>query len=1467
MIERIVEYSIRNPLIVIFVSIGVVVWGLHATINTPVDAIPDLSENQVIVFADWPGRSPKEIEDQVTYPLSVNLQGLAGVKAIRATSEFGFSMLNIIFEEGVDFYFARQRVLEKLSVAATFLPGDVEPYLAPDTTALGQIYWYTVEGGGYDIGRLRAIQDWYVRYQLYSVPGVAEVASVGGFPIEYQIDVDPNKLRSYGITLGELYSAVARSNSSVGGRVIQKGNSEYLVRSTGWIESLADVERTVIKSIDGTPIHVGEVAVVQFGSGQRRNVLEKNGSEAVGGVVLMRFGENPLVVTDRIKAKIEQLQSGLPNGVRIVPFYDRTKLIHSAVDTVGGALIEESLVASAVIFLVMWHLRSALIVCIMLPMSVLISFILMRQVGISSNIMSLSGIAISIGVLVDAAIVMVDQGAHTLHEKFGNGKVQGDTRALLTPALRTVGRPIFFSLAIMILSFIPVFAMTGMEGKMFHPLAYTKSFALVGVSILSITLVPAIIPWMLRGRIRHESDSWLVRRVIEIYRPVLNFVMDHPWPVVWTVSTICILGSIPTGSKPVFLVALTLALGLAAWASWGEEASFRKHWRVVTAGWLLALAVPMLIAVSRGWRPKIISDSISSSAWMLSAVVVVLALVMSLVVVWLMSRLRFAATISMLGSLILVALVAQQVMIPLGREFMPPLNEGSILDMPVTIPRASVTEVAGDLKARDAELRAFPEIESVVGKAGRAETPTDPAPLDMVETVINLRDRRYWPKRELRYDDALRQVGRVVEAAQKAGFLAAAIDTDARIQLTGDVTMSVLEDFDAMMRSMTLQEQNLYEEQLAPELLNAAVEKSLELMHANGSLLSVSGKVLAAGSYADGNDTHGAIGFPLTEEDEFAKKLTRYPDVSIVQKILLQVREQLKKQGRIAEGVDPTALKPGLVRGVIQSTIELLGGTRPRFETVVLAHVSAVRDERWTKFVKELNWRLHDAAAPMVNRFAIDRIRTKLSEIDEWIEPADENALSQLKRKLEQPFADELFLWQRNKSSLLNELDSVVRMPGWGNIWTQPIINRIDMLATGVNTMLGVRVFGDDINKISEKSNEIAAVLKKLRGAVDVSADQVVGEGYLEIDIDRERAARFGVNIGDIQDTIETALGGRVITMTVEGRERFPIRIRYARAFRDDEESVKNLLIAASSNGSGMTDALSNSTISSASLSKKTPLQIPLSQLADVRIAQGPSMIRSENGLLRSYVRLNVRDRDIIGFVEEAQATVNSSVAMPAGMYIEWAGQFEHEVRARRTLSIIVPAVVFTIFILLFVVYHDLADTLIVMCLTVPGAIFGGILFQYLFGYNFSVAVWVGFIACFGLATEGGLVILVYLRDAIEKRGGLENLTLPQVREAVMEGAVHRLRPKLMTELTTMIGLAPMLWATGTGSEIMQPMAAPVLGGILVADEVIDLLLPVLFYRVRVYRWRKIHGVANEQSDEKGSVDAETADQLMLEKT
>jgi Cu(I)/Ag(I) efflux system membrane protein CusA/SilA len=1287
MIERIIEYSVRNPLVVIVLAALVAGVGVYAVINTPIDAIPDLSENQVIVFADWPGRSPKEIEDQVTYPLSTNLQGLAGVKAVRATSEFGFSMINIIFEDNIGFYFARERVLERLSTAAMFLPQGVTPYMAPDATALGQIFWYTVEGGGLDAGRLRAIQDWYVRYQLQSVAGVAEVASVGGFPIEYQIDVDPHKLRAYDVTLGEVFSAVAKSNSSVGGRIVQKSNSEYLVRSLGWIESLDDVRRIVIKSQGGTPVYVDSVASVQFGSGLRRASLEKDGNEAVGGVVLMRYGENPLQITQRIKEKIEQLQAGLPEGVRIVPFYDRTALIERAIHTVTSTLKEEMFVASLVILIVLWHVRSAIVVCITLPLAVLIAFIFMRLFGIPSNIMSLSGIAISIGVLVDSSIVMVENATHHLYERFGNRPIAGDTRPIVLPAVRTVGRPIFFAVMIMVISFIPVFALSGMEGRMFHPLAWTKTFAMVGVAILAITLVPALIPLLVRGRLHSEQESWLVRSVIEVYRPVLRYLLDHAWPIVLVTGLVFVVGFAPTGSQTFFLLFFALAMVGCVWAAHVDEPG--------PARWV---------------------------------------------------RMFFS-----LATIVVVALLADSRMTRLGREFMPPLDEGTILEMPVTIPRASITQVSDDLMARDVLLRSFPEVAMVVGKAGRAETPTDPAPPDMVETVINLRPREHWPKRSLHYNVARQQTDDVLRAVDARGWWKR-LSEGQRTEMVNSATMFALESFDNEMRSMALEDYDAFEQQLAQ-----------------------SNKLAAAGQTDD-----------------------------------------------------------------------------------------RTLDQLWSEHVHEFNWKLFDRAVSVYTWEAIQGLRTKAAE---WklggAEIADADWESLL-ADLQTPFAKHLLLWQKSKDELLKEMDRVVSMPGWGNIWTQPIINRVDMLATGVRTMIGVKVYGDDLDKIQRVSDEIAAVLRKIPGAVDVVPDQSVGEGYLEIVIDREKAARYGVNVGDIQEVVEVALGGKAITTTVEGRERFPVRVRYARAYREDEESVKNLLVSvaapmalptamggdtsqsmASRPAGGETTGATDTTSAAASPTNPIPngaLQIPLGQVADVRIVQGPSMIKSEGGMLRAYVQLNVRDRDVVGFVEEARQAVAEQVKLPTGMNLEWSGQFEHQVRAKRTLTIILPIVFLIIFILLCVTYHDIVDATLMM-LAVPGAVAGGVLFQYLFGFNFSVAVWVGFIACFGLATQTGVVMLIYLREAVESRGGLEKLTLAELKQAVLEGAVHRLRPKLLTEATIIIGLAPMLWATGTGAEIMRPMAAPVLGGILVADEVIDLLLPVLFYHVRAWRWRRLRDV------------------------
>lgn len=1375
MIERLITYSVRNPLVVILLAVGVAGFGMYSLLNTPVDAIPDLSENQVIVFADWQGRSPREVEDQVTYPLSVNLQGLAGVKTIRATSEFGFSMINIIFEEGTDFYFARQRVLERLSIASTFLPEGVAPYLAPDATAVGQIFWYTVEGEGYDLGQLRAIQDWFVRYQLYSVSGVAEVASVGGFPREYQIDIDPDKLRAYGVTLGELYSAVSKSNASVGGRVLQKGRAEYLIRSVGWVGSLSDLEKAVIKSQAGTPVTIGQVASVQFGSAQRRGVLEKDNSEAVGGVVLMRYGENPLEVTKRIKEKIAQLQPGLPEGVRIVPFYERTRLIESAIDTVTETLIEEITVACAVILLILWHARSALIVCLTLPMAVLVSFILMRLLNVPSNIMSLSGIAISIGVLVDAAIVMVENAMHELHGHYGSEKVTGDTKDIVEPALKTVGRPIFFSVMIMVISFIPVFALGGMEGKMFHPLAFTKTFAMLGVAVLAITLVPALVPILVRGRIRGEEESWLVRRVIEIYRPVLAFLIEHPWPIIWLSGLIFILGVTPAGVDVLTQSIVALASGLVLWS---------------------ALSDPK-------WLQKILGS-------------------------------MFAA------SLVAAALFADQNMDRLGREFMPPLDEGTILDMPVTVPRASVTEAADDLKARDRMLRAFPEVESVVGKAGRAETPTDPAPLDMVETIVNLRPKDHWPKRELRYADALAQSQIVLEAMIARGWIEEPKDSKERETLLNDASMFAVEKFDETLRQSALEEVLNFEYELAPLLTRQVVKETVRLLNESQRLTRTVTE-----------DEILAIAEPLAPK--FGPALVESADITLVTQIAQQAAKKLIEIEAAESRSDLLTWRPEPIEQWYREALETLGADRETFFTKLLKAVEEERTRLWAERITTINWRLFDQAVPLYLNQALTQLEAKAKEKHLWragdLDSADRLALQE---ELKPAFAEELLLWRKTKDSVLSELDSEVQVPGWANIWTQPIINRIDMLATGVRTAIGVKIFGDDLNTIQKTSQEVAEALKKVRGAADVFPDQIVGEGYLEIRIDRDKAARYGINVGDVQDVIETALGGKVITMTVEGRERFPIRIRYARDFREDEESVKNLLIPAanSMNAPAIAEQRPEGLpLQSESTLPETPgpMQIPLSQIAEVEIALGPSMIKSENGLLRAYVQLNVRDRDIVGFVEEAQRVVAEQVSLPEGTYIEWSGQFEHQVRARRTLSVIVPVVILAIFVILYITYHDMADCLTVLFLAVPGAVAGGILFQWLFGFNFSVAVWVGFIACFGLATENGLVMLVYLREAIDKRGGLENMTEDDIREAVMEGAVHRTRPKLLTELTTMIGLAPMLWASGVGSELMRPMAAPVLGGMLVSDEVIDLLLPVLFYRIRLRRWRKIHGVTKDQ--------------------
>ncbi len=1025
MINRLIEIALRNRFLVLVAYALLAVWGYWALLTTPIDAIPDLSENQVIVFTDWPGRSPQEIEDQITYPLTVNLQGLPGVRTVRSSSAFGFSMVNIIFQDAVDVYFARTRVLERLNLASSFLPMGVVPTLGPDATGVGQVFWYTVEGP-YDSGALRSLQDWYIRYQLNSVPGVAEIGSIGGFVRQYQIDVDPAKLRAYRIPIRMVFEAVERSNSNVGAKVIEANDTEFVVRGIGLIESVEDIENVVLDNVNGTPIFVRNVATVQIGPEFRRGVLHKEGKDAVGGVVVIRYGANARQVIQDVKAKIVSLETGLPQGVKIVAFYDRSQLIDHAVDTLRDSLLEEVLLVTLAHIVFLWHFRSILIVTFPLPLAVLGAFLLMRYFEISSNIMSLGGIAIAIGVLVDAGIVMTEnvlRHAEQYSEK--HGSYRGHIQEITLQAAQLVGRPIFFSMTIIILAFIPVFALTGMEGKLFHPLAFTKTFAMVGSTLIAVTLVPVLCTLLIRGRLHREQDNPLMRGLCALYRPALAFALRRR------------------------AVVLLAASGLFV------------------------------------------------------------------------SAVYLATTI--------------------GSEFMPPLDEETAMWMPITDPSISLTKATELLAEQDRIIGEDPAVEMVVGKIGRAETSTDPAPINMTETIIVFKPKEDWPE-------------------------------------------------------------------------------------------------------------------GLTKEE------------------------------------------------------------------------------------------------------------------------------------------------------ILRRLDEKLRMPGVTNIWTQPIRNRIDMLSTGIRTQVGVKVFGKDLRVIEEKSAEIERALQDVPGAADLYAERITGAPYLEIDIDRVAAARVGATVGDIQDVIETAIGGKNVTFTVEGRERYPVRVRYARDFREDIESLRNVLVS----GPG-------------------GAQVPLGEVSRMRVVIGPSMISSENALLRGTVLMNVRGRDVGGFVEDAKRVVAQQVEMPAGYYLEWSGQYENQIRAKERLQIVIPLVLLIIFVLLYVTYGSVKEALHVL-LAVPFALTGGVFLLKFLGYNFSVAVWVGFIALFGTAVQTGVVMVIYLEEAVRRKiaetGPLTKITL---REAVIEGALLRLRPKVMTVATVVAGLLPIMWSVRTGAEIMKPLATPVLGGMVSSLLHVLIVTPVIF--------------------------------------
>ncbi|MDQ3745308.1 MAG: CusA/CzcA family heavy metal efflux RND transporter [Acidobacteriota bacterium] len=1035
MIRRLIEISLRNRALVVAIYLALAAWGYYALLATPVDAIPDLSDNQVIVFTDWPGRSPQEVEDQVTYPLVTNLQGLPGVRVVRASSAFSFSMINVIFEDNVELYWARTRVLERLNLISSQLPSGVTPTLGPDATGVGQVFWYTVESDRISLRDLRTLQDWFVRYQLNSVPGVAEVASVGGYVQQYQVDVDPNRLRAYNLPLSSVVEAVGRSNTNVGGNVVEQAGQWAVVRGIGLIESVADVENIVIGAQNGTPIYVKQVATVKLGEAFRTGALDKNGREAVGGVVIARQGSNTLDVIEGVKRRLEEMKPGLPEGVSIVPFYDRTQLINRATHTLKRALIEELLLVTLAHIIFLAHFRSILIVTIPLPLAVLISFLFMHYVGISSNLMSLSGIAIAIGVLVDAGIVVTENAFRFMEQRGVDPKDRARVWETVLDSTRLVGRPVFFSMAIIILAFVPVFALTGQEGKLFHPLAFTKTFAMIGATVIAITLVPVLCTLLLGGRLHSERANPVMRFLQAIYRPVLGSALSHR---------------------------------------------------------LLTVALAALL---------------------------------------------FAAAVFLAAGV--------------GKEFMPPLNEGDLMFMPVTDPAISIDEALRITSRQDEILKSYPEVEWAVGKAGRAETSTDPSPVNMTETIVHLKPQEQW----------------------RAGL------------------------------------------------------------------------------------------------------------------------------------------------------------TRER---------------------------------------------------------------------------------------IVSELDSQLRMPGVTNIWTQPIINRIEMLSTGIRSQVGVKIFGNDLGTLEELSRRVADVVRTVPGAADVYPEQIGGSPYVDIRVNRQAAARYGIDVGLIQDAIEKGIGETNLSVTIEGRRRFPVRVRYAPEFRRGPEAIAQLPITSPSG-----------------------VPVPLGQLASINTVEGPTMISSENGLLRGTVLLNVRGRDVGGFVEEAKQAVNRQVPLPAGFYVQWSGQYENQQRARDRLLIVVPVVLVIIFGLLYMTYGSAIEAAHVL-LAVPFALTGGVYLLWLMKFNFSVAVWVGFIALFGTAVQTGVVMVIYLEEAVErKRRELGELTRAALKEAVTEGALLRLRPKVMTVSTVVAGLLPIMWSTSAGSEVMKPLATPVLGGMVSSLLHVLVVTPVIFFWLQERRLRK----------------------------
>ncbi|MEY4599034.1 MAG: copper/silver efflux system, rane component [Pseudomonadota bacterium] len=1034
MLAAIIDWSGRNRFLVLLGTLFIVLWGVFAVLRTPIDALPDLSDVQVIVYTEYPGQAPQVVEDQVTYPLTTAMLSVPKSKVVRGFSFFGASFVYIIFEDGTDIYWARSRVLEYLNFAAGRMPRGVTPQLGPDATGVGWVYQYALLAKDKTLAELRTIQDWFVRYQLTKAQGVAEVASIGGFVQTYQVTVDPVKLRSYGVPLMKVAQVIRDSNRDVGGRVVEMAETEYMVRGKGYLRGATDIENLVVKSEKGTPVLIRDVGRVELAPDERRGLTELNGEgEVVSGIVMARYGQNALEVIHNIKEKIAEISSGLPEGVHIEAVYDRSELIHRAIDTLKRTLIEESVIVALVCIVFLLHVRSALVAILMLPVGVLIAFIAMRQLGMNSNLMSLGGIAIAIGAMIDAAIVMIEN-AHKHLERLPANHSNSERAAAMMDACREVGPALFFSLLIITVSFLPVFTLESQEGRLFSPLAYTKTFAMAGAAMLSVTLVPVLMLLFIRGKILPEAKNPVNRFLIWIYRPVIAAVMRF--------------------KKLTILIAL------------------------------IVMAVSLYPA----------------------------------------SR--------------------------LGSEFMPTLNEGTLFYMPTSLPGMSITKAAELLQTQNRIIRSFPEVASVYGKAGRANTATDPAPTEMFETIINLKPESEW--------------------------------------------------------------------------------------------------------------------------------------------------------------------RPGMTT-----------------------------------------------------------------------------------------------------DKLIAELDQALQFPGVANSWTMPIKARIDMLSTGIRTPIGIKVFGKDLNEMERLAREIEAVVKAVPGTTSAFAERITGGFYLDIEPDRTQLARYGLAVGDVLDTIAAALGGEMVTTMVEGRERFGVTVRYPRELRGDPQQIAREVLVATMGGA----------------------MIPLGQLAKVSINKGAPGIRTENALLSAYIFVDIRDRDIGGYVADARKAVNEQVKFPPGYYATWSGQFEYMERAIHKMKVVIPVTLLSIFLLLYLNFKRLTETLIVM-LSVPFALVGGVWLMWLLGYNLSVAVAVGFIALAGVAAETGVVMLIYLDhawDAAQARcreAGRQPGTA-DLYAAVMEGAVERVRPKMMTVVAIMAGLLPILWGSGTGSEVMSRIAAPMVGGMISSTVLTLAVIPAIYALVK----------------------------------